>query len=114
MKIHEVRALIQLKPVELNRRRRHLAAAHTTEDFRLLAPPLGRRTVARLDHARPPARTRLRTARPALGIVDHLGRDHAHDQANHPPMPPQERSTGIPRIATGLIAVAVTTATRTP
>ncbi|WP_225080768.1 alpha-hydroxy acid oxidase [Streptomyces sp. CoT10] len=37
MKIHEVRALIQLKPVELNRHRRHLAAAHTTEDFRLLA-----------------------------------------------------------------------------
>lgn len=37
MRIHEVRELVQLKPIDLNRRRRQLAAAHTTEDFRLLA-----------------------------------------------------------------------------
>lgn len=37
MRIHEVRELIQLKPIDLNGRRRRLAAAHTTEDFRLLA-----------------------------------------------------------------------------
>lgn len=37
MRIRDVRELIQLKPIDLDRRRRRLAAAHTTEDFRLLA-----------------------------------------------------------------------------
>jgi hypothetical protein len=37
----------------------------------------------RLDHERPSARARLRTALPALRNLDHLGGDHPHDQASH-------------------------------
>ncbi|MFF4674941.1 transposase [Streptomyces sp. NPDC001279] len=65
--------------------------------FVVLPPSLGRRTLACLDHARSPARTRLRTPHPALGITDHLGGDHHHDQAPHPPKLPQERTAGTPR-----------------
>lgn len=71
------------------------------------APALGRRTLTRLDHARPPTRARLRTAHPALGIAHHLGRDHHHDQANHPPKLPKKRTAGLPRGSTGLIVLKV-------
>ncbi|GAX57377.1 hypothetical protein SO3561_08947 [Streptomyces olivochromogenes] len=69
--------------------------------------PLGRRGVPGLDHARPPTHTRLRTARPALRIAGHPGRHHTHDQANHPPKLPQERTVGIPRSRPGLIILKV-------
>ncbi|MFD0337098.1 hypothetical protein ACFVH0_00080 [Streptomyces sp. NPDC127117] len=73
------------------------------ERFRICrsAPALGRRTLTRLGHARPPTRARLRTPRPALGITHHLGRDQAHDQAHHPPKLPQERSAGLSRSPPG-------------
>ncbi len=81
------------------------------------APALGRRrTLTRLDHARPQTRPRLRTAHPALGIAHHLGRDQPQGQAHHPPKFPQKRTAGLPRSATGLIvlALAVTTVTGRP
>ncbi|MFD5067616.1 transposase [Streptomyces sp. NPDC058369] len=80
------------------------------------APTLGRRTLTRLDHARPPTHAGIRTAHPALGIAHHLGRDSAHDQANHPQKLSQNRAAGRSRSATGLIgtAVTVTTATQKP
>lgn len=65
---------------------------------------------------RPPEldlRKRLRAAGPALGVVDHLGSDHAHDQENHPPVFPQERPTGLPRSSTGLINMASVRTTAT-
>lgn len=51
---------------------------------------------SRLGHARPQARTPLRTAHPALRVAHHLGRDHPYGQANHPPKLPQKRAAGIP------------------
>lgn len=48
------------------------------------APPPGRRTDMGLDDARPPARARLRTARPGLPNPGHLGRRHPHDPPPHP------------------------------
>lgn len=53
----------------------------------------------------------LVTAHPALGVADHLGSHHTHDQAHHPqavPPPPQPADT--PRERQGL-TVARTTAT---
>lgn len=47
------------------------------------SPPLGRRTIARLDDERPPTRARLRAAHPALGDPHHLGRHHPHDSPDH-------------------------------
>lgn len=61
------------------------------------APSLGGREVTRLDHARSPSRPGLRTAHPALGIFDHLGSDHADDQAHHPPVLPSERTARPPK-----------------
>lgn len=73
---------------------------------------LPRRWVVERSHAwvmhAPPARTRLRTAYPALGIADYLGSDHPHDQAHHPPKLPQERTAGLPRSPTRLITAALT------
>lgn len=32
----------------------------------------------------------------ALRVTDHLGSDHPHDQAHHPPKLPQKRAAGLP------------------
>jgi hypothetical protein len=75
--------------------------------------PLGRRTLPRLDHARPQTRSRLRTPHPALGIADHLGGNHPHDQAHHPPKLLQKRTAGPPRRTTRLIIPGFTAVTLT-
>ncbi|MFI1845781.1 transposase [Streptomyces microflavus] len=87
-----------------------------TTGFVILAPPLGGRTVPRPDHARTPPRERLRTPDPALAVVDHLGRDHLDDQANHPSFLPPKRPARLPRSEPGLIPTArlVSPATFTP
>jgi hypothetical protein len=61
------------------------------------------RSPAWVMHARPAAHARLRTAHPARGLANHLGRDHPHDRGNHPAILPQEQSAGLPRSPTGLI-----------
>ncbi|GHD25982.1 hypothetical protein GCM10010335_11880 [Streptomyces galbus] len=71
---------------------------------RRAAPALGRRTLTRRAMHVTPARARLRTAHPALGIAHHLSRDHPDDQAHHPQKLPQERTTGLPRSPMRLIA----------
>lgn len=48
------------------------------------AGAIGSLRVAGLDHARPPTRPGLRTAGPARGVADHLGGNHADDQAADP------------------------------
>lgn len=42
------------------------------------------------------------------GILDHLGRNHADDQANHPPVLPQKRTAALPRGQAGLIVLKFT------
>lgn len=51
------------------------------------------------------------TAATALGIADHLGCDHTHDQAHHPPDLPQEETAGLPRSRARLIVAKVVVAT---
>lgn len=72
------------------------------------APSLGRRAVPGLGHARPPTRARLRKARSALGVADHLGGDHAYDQAHHPQAVTADRSADIPRERPRLTAIRTT------
>ncbi|MDQ0784938.1 hypothetical protein QFZ64_000435 [Streptomyces sp. B3I8] len=55
------------------------------------SPPLGRRTIARLDDERPPARARLRAAHPALGVPYHLGRHHLDDPSHRPQRTPHRQ-----------------------
>ncbi|MET9222151.1 hypothetical protein ABZX65_25760 [Streptomyces sp. NPDC003300] len=53
--------------------------------------------------------SRLRLMRPEItivgadGIADHLGRDHAHDQAHHPPKLPRKRTASFSQSLTRLI-----------
>jgi hypothetical protein len=49
-----------------------------------------------------------------IGITDHLGSDHADDQAHHPPHIPQKRTAGLPRSPAGLIILKGTVSPSPP
>ncbi|MEU7106378.1 hypothetical protein ABZ951_15135 [Streptomyces sp. NPDC046215] len=70
------------------------------------AAPVERRTP-------PDGYRRAIEAHPALGNAHHLGLDHPHDQAHHPPKLPQERTAGLPRGQAGLIHSALTVSSPT-
>ncbi|MFD4600361.1 DUF6192 family protein [Streptomyces sp. NPDC058464] len=71
----------------------------------ILTPPPGR---SRWTPDEAKRRTGRQVANPVtpqekIGITDHLGGDHHHDQAHHSPKLPQERTAGLPRNSPRLI-----------